>query len=532
MKNLLLLISIFTLQHVAALAQSNCTYTDNGTSTTYSLNQGEVLCINAGTFTGVINALPSDAEIRIAAGATFNPTAMFNAAGLLTNNGTITLNTTNSLQDGFSIVNDSAALVEINASQSLLGSIHITNDKNGDILILPAMSFTNGSTISNEGVIRCNNNFSADYSTIFSNDGIFFVYGDLNIGGTSYNGGILKVYGFSTLANTSTFINKCTYLSENTLTNNSAKFENYGYIQVFATDSSNTTNRLVNNTELYNDENGIIQTTMFDNNSNVIGGGQFIALGETSNNGSFGFDGGGINFYDATPTNTQVFDDQSMSPHVSVSRLQVGAFDTTYISSNCNKMAFPLTAINTTLPVLLKDFTVINKECTPVIEWSTSQEINSNYFELERKAEKETGFTRVATINAHINSNVQNNYSFTDQHLENGKYQYRLKMVDIDGQFSYSRVTSINMFCGDESNINLYPNPANNIVNITMKTNDDDTYRIMISDIMGRVVYTSSNDFTSGMNTLQLPISHIPSGQYITLITNSIKTETIKFTKN
>jgi hypothetical protein len=530
MKNftLTLLTILFAAQ---SFGQQACTYSDLGTNATYTLADNEVLCITAGTFTGVIQSLPNNASIQIAQGATFNPSAIFNASGLIKNSGTVLFNSTNSLADGFSIVNDSAALVEINVAQSLGGAFNLTNDRDGDVLINTSLTLQNGSNFSNEGIVRCNASFSADNSTVFGNDGVMFVYGNFSVSGIAYNGGIMKVFGYSTMDNSSTFINKCTFLSENTITNNSSKFENYGYIQVFSSDSTNASNRLVNNKEFYNDENAIVQTTMFDNNANVIGGGTFIALGETQNNGSFGYDGGGINFYDASPTGNQFFDEQSIQPHVSVSRLSVGSFDTNYISTNCNKMAFPLSP-NATLPVILNSINAVNRECTPVIEWSTSQEINSNYFEIERKAEQENGFKKVGTVQSQVNSSIATNYTFNDEHLENGKYQYRLKMIDLDGQFSYSRVVSLNMFCGSETSVNLYPNPSNSSINITMNTNDNDTYNVIIVDMMGRRLYQSVFDFNSGMNTIQLPVHYLANGQYSVMITNSIKSETIKFTKN
>ena len=529
MKKYILLLSSLFILHAQSIHAQTCTFSDNGTSTTYTLGNNDVLCITSGQFTGSILSLPSNAEIIVFEGATFNPSSLINASGLISNHGTVLFNTTNSLSDGFSIVNDSASLTEINAPQSFGGSFNITNDKAADILINVPLTLQAGSNFSNEGIVRANASFNADASTTFSNDGVMFIYGDATIGGIAYNGGIMRIYGLTNMTNTATFINKCTFLTENTLTNNSSKFENYGYIQVFTNGPQN--NRIINNAEMYNDEDAIVQTTIFDNNSNVIGGGQFIALGETHNNGSFGFDGGGLNFYDATPTNSQVFDDQSMLPHVTVSRLQVGTFDTNYISSNCNKIAFPI-APNISLPVILNDFNAINKNCKPTLEWSTSQEINSSYFDIERKSTKDNGFTKVGRVNAQINSSTTSNYTFEDQAVENGLYQYRLKMVDLDGNTSYSRVASVTMFCGSETEVNLYPNPATSMLNITLQTNEEDNYQFSIINMMGQNLLTLTQQFNNGQNTVQVPVEHLMRGQYIVKITNNLTSKTIKFTKN
>lgn len=197
---------------------------------------------------GSISPLPSNAEIIVFEGAIFNPSFLINASGLITNHGTVLFNSTNSLSDGFSILNDSASLTEINASQSFGGSFNITNDKAGDILINVLLTLQVGSNFSNEGIVHANASFNADASTTFSNDGVMFIYGDATIGGIAYNGGIMRIYGMTNMTNTATFINKCKFLTENTLTNNSSKFENYGYIQVFTSETQN--NLVINNAEM------------------------------------------------------------------------------------------------------------------------------------------------------------------------------------------------------------------------------------------------------------------------------------------
>ena len=70
-------------------------------------------------------------------------------------------------------------------------------------------------------------------------------------------------------------------------------------------------------------------------------------------------------------------------------------------------------------------------------------------------------FTEIGSANAAGNGN--NNYIFKDNSLFTGKVFYRLKMVDIDGRFTYSQVISIN---GGGAGISIYPNPVTDFVNI------------------------------------------------------------------
>ena len=158
--------------------------------------------------------------------------------------------------------------------------------------------------------------------------------------------------------------------------------------------------------------------------------------------------------------------------------------------------------------------------------------MNSSYFEVERKSSTENQFTTIGKVDAQINSSLKTNYSFSDQKLENGLYHYRLKMVDLDGNFSYSRVTSLNMFCGNTSEINVYPNPSQGELNITLNTNDDDIYQVAVVDMMGRYHVQGTYDFTNGLNTIKLNLTSLPTGNYNVVITNNITTQRVKLTKN
>lgn len=528
MKSHILLLILLLGFAFSGMAQATYTYTDNGSGATYTLAANESLLIESGVFTGTIQQLPASATIYIASGATFAPTALLNASGLLKNNGTILFNQTHSLNNGFSIINEINAELSINAVQAMTGSISITNLKSSLIRCHVDLTLAAGSTFSNDGIANFQESFSIGATSTLSNDGVMTVNNNFTTSGIMYNSGILKVYGQAQLEADARVINKCTFLCKQNLTNNSAKFENYGYIQVFGTESNYS---FVNNQEFFNDAKGVLELVNFENNSVVSGGGKFHVSGTSSNNGSFGYDGGSILFYDATIIGTQMFDNQVVAPHVSVYREEIGANDTTYISANCNKIAFPI-APNAPLPVVLDQFTASNKDCTPTLEWSTLQEINSSYFEIERKSSTENQFTTLGKVNAQINSALKTDYTYADQKLENGLYHYRLKMVDLDGNFSYSRVTSLNMFCGNTSEINVYPNPSQGEVNITLQTNDDDVYQVALVDMMGRSHFQGTYDFSNGLNTIKLNLGSLPTGNYNVVITNTITTQRVKLTKN
>lgn len=505
-------------------AQQSYTYVDNGTSSTYTLGENETLLIASGTFEGSVSNFPSSAIIIVAAGATFSPTTFSNVQGLIQNKGTIYFTQTHNFLENFSVINEDNAKITISANQVFSGSANITNLKSGIFSCSSNLNLPAGSTFANEGIAKLESGFNIGNSSTYSNDGVMSIGGDFITSGIAYNGGILKVYGSSTLESNSQVINKCTFLCKGSFSNNSSKFENYGYIDIFGEST------FINNQPFFNDAKGTLQLSNFENNSEVTGGGQFHVSGSSINNGSFGFDGGSILFYDFTQNGNQLFDIQTIPPHVSVYREEIGANDTTYVSANCNKIAFPL-APNAALPVILEKFTASNRNCIPVLEWTTTQEINSAYFEIERKAQADNEFTKVGKMNASINSSGLSKYEFMDESIPNGFYQYRLKMVDLDGNITYSRVATVQMFCGSENTVNVFPNPCLNELNIAFTSNDDDSYQVCIYDVFGRSFIQKTYDFNTGFNAIKLNINQLPSGNYFVLLTNSIKTDKIKFCK-
>ncbi|MEO8417025.1 MAG: VCBS repeat-containing protein, partial [Ginsengibacter sp.] len=115
------------------------------------------------------------------------------------------------------------------------------------------------------------------------------------------------------------------------------------------------------------------------------------------------------------------------------------------------------------LPLKLLGFNGSSQPGYNQLQWQTSGEVNTKWFEIERSTDG-INFTKITTINNTGNSN--NNYSLQDKGLNSNKIFYRLKMVDMDGRFTYSQVIFIN---GDQkSGITIYPTIAIDVININI----------------------------------------------------------------
>ena len=113
------------------------------------------------------------------------------------------------------------------------------------------------------------------------------------------------------------------------------------------------------------------------------------------------------------------------------------------------------------LPVTLVDFTAYNKNNQySLLNWQTSAEIDFDHFEIEHSTAN-SNFSYIGTVTGHTNTQGTQNYNFTDNSPTEGANYYRLKMVDIDGKYSYSKTVKLTF---NLSIINLYPNPAKDLV--------------------------------------------------------------------
>jgi hypothetical protein len=158
------------------------------------------------------------------------------------------------------------------------------------------------------------------------------------------------------------------------------------------------------------------------------------------------------------------------------------------------------------LPITLISFKAnITENQQTVLKWATASEKDNDYFEIER-SKNALDFESVGKIKGKGTIDLRNDYTFTDESPLKGINYYRLKQVDFDGQFSYTRAESV-IRDGDGS-ISLYPNPTANI----LKINFEDTEQIentTIYNMMGRVVKTISG------NQGKYEISELPQGKYI-----------------
>lgn len=180
------------------------------------------------------------------------------------------------------------------------------------------------------------------------------------------------------------------------------------------------------------------------------------------------------------------------------------------------------------LPLTLTSFKVKTAACSALLSWNTAEEKNVSHFNVERKGAKGE-FESIATVAASGKAGNQA-YTFTDNTVQEGIFQYRLKINDADGGFHYSNTEIKQISCGNNG-ITLYPNPATDVIRLSFAAASGNTCNIRITDVLGRTVYQAAKNPGQGSQTVNVPVTQLVNGLYNVMINDGEHMEILRFEK-
>lgn len=169
------------------------------------------------------------------------------------------------------------------------------------------------------------------------------------------------------------------------------------------------------------------------------------------------------------------------------------------------------------LPVDLLSFTTRTIENDVELVWSTSQESNNAAFDIERKLTNSNNWLKVGTVEGSGTTNEPRHYIFTDRNVDDGRYNYRLKQIDFNGNFEYFNLAN-EVVVGVPYKYQLhqnYPNPFNPNTVISFELPEDAAVKLVVYDITGKEVKTLvSEPKTAGYYSVEFNSGKLPSGVY------------------
>jgi len=176
-----------------------------------------------------------------------------------------------------------------------------------------------------------------------------------------------------------------------------------------------------------------------------------------------------------------------------------------------------------TLPIELKTFIARKHGNNSNLDWTTSSEINNDFFSVERSFDG-TNWTEIYRCDGAGTSTKEHRYSFIDNYTFGGINYYRLKQTDLDGMFSYSHIESVK-FTNDSISMQIYPIPAiAEEINLVIKCLKISTATITITDIYGRQI--SKGEVEVSNNPIIVKLADIctlnPGSYFITMSNNNM----------
>lgn len=162
------------------------------------------------------------------------------------------------------------------------------------------------------------------------------------------------------------------------------------------------------------------------------------------------------------------------------------------------------------LPVQLMNFTGMYTLNNVQLGWQIEAASDFDHFEVERSTDGGNSFRRAGSVEWVLNNG---HYSFRDETADlSGDVFYRLKLVDRNNTFTYSKIIRVVVPANDQL-AGLYPNPATDQLTLTFKKPLMAPATLRVADIYGRIV--KSSVVPAGLQRLVLPVQEMTAGTYI-----------------
>ncbi len=260
-----------------------------------------------------------------------------------------------------------------------------------------------------------------------------------------------------------------------------------------------------------NNLNATVYPTLAAGNSAQVTGTNLNILEGKQNNSTFSSSPSYVSFGTSVPVKSVT--------------IVYGAGDNSPNNPSDQVIGFSLVGSIEALPVQLLGFTATKSGNNAQVKWEADEQIRFDHFELERSADAAGPFEKVADIAATNSS--RGSYAYTDINVKNKMTTayYRLKMVDLDGTYSYSRVVMIRFTGGASFDVRPTLLRAGENVNVNVSSNENENYTIKLFNMSGKMV-GQQNIARNGQ--VSLSTSGLQKGMYVVAIDGGTEPQSFK----
>lgn len=178
------------------------------------------------------------------------------------------------------------------------------------------------------------------------------------------------------------------------------------------------------------------------------------------------------------------------------------------------------------LPVAILDFNAINRYDHAFVYWEIDRLQDLDYFELERSGDGKQ-FSKLTGVNKKAE---KSHYNYQDFEWLQGINYYRLKIFEIDGSVKYSPIKVIH-FKSDNLEVEIFPNPVNNLLNGFLYNPEINKIEFSIYDISGKHIEQTHIEYDAGRHAFSFDVSDYPQGTYFMVLKSGTVKHIMKFLK-
>ncbi len=203
----------------------------------------------------------------------------------------------------------------------------------------------------------------------------------------------------------------------------------------------------------------------------------------------------------------------AIAPAYSVSNQTTTVRD--YVAATQIGTAQNTVSVSTVLPVTLLQFSGDWNNDLVQLHWRSVNEINADFFAVEKSTDG-ISFTSLQQILCIATLGGEQDYSFIDSFPFPGNNNYRLKMVDKDGQFKYSPVIVLNKVVSGLSIHKIFPNPFIDELNVQFVADKKQKLFFSIHDMTGKLILNKQINCERGLNNILIDgLNMLQQGNYI-----------------
>lgn len=193
---------------------------------------------------------------------------------------------------------------------------------------------------------------------------------------------------------------------------------------------------------------------------------------------------------------------------------------------------YKINATVSTLPITLLNFSATLQSQAVILDWTTSTEINSSHFIIQRSNDG-VHFNDIGSVNAAGNSAVEKKYTYNDLQYGDAHSDvlfYRLQIVDKDGKYKYSDVLNVRLK-DKVTRLQIYPNPVHNQLSILFTSASTNKIALRITDVNGKQIFSKNYNIGSSTNLQNIDVSGFANGVYFIQMITGKEIKMLKFIK-